>query len=103
MTVEVVWSPRSRSDLIEIYLRIAGEQPKAAERYLDRIEQRADVLAQHPRLGRRRPDIRPATRMLVEAPYVILYETIPDSDSGPVDRVEIVRVVDGRRNLLSLF
>jgi toxin ParE1/3/4 len=37
--------------------------------------------------------------MLVEAPYVILYETIPDADQGPVDIIQIVRVVDGRRDL----
>jgi toxin ParE1/3/4 len=54
-------------------------------------------------MGVRRSDIRAAARMLVEAPYVILYETIPDSDEGPVAAVEIVRVVDGRRDLASLF
>jgi len=36
--------------------------------------------------------------MLVEAPYV-LHETIPDADQRPVDIVQIVRVVDGRRDL----
>jgi len=32
-----------------------------------------------------------AARMLVEEPYVILYETMPDADNGPVHTVEIVR------------
>ena len=54
-------------------------------------------------MGARRPDISPPARMLVEAPYLILYEIFPDTDDGPIDQVEIVRVVDGRRNLLSLF
>jgi len=36
---------------------------------------------------------------LVEEPYLILFETHPDTDDGPVDWVEIVRVVDGRRDL----
>ncbi len=36
--------------------------------------------------------------MLVERPYLILYELTPDTDEGPVELVEIVRVVDGRRN-----
>jgi len=39
--------------------------------------------------------------MLVEAPFVLLYETIPDTDDGPVEWV--VRVVDGRRDLNRLF
>jgi toxin ParE1/3/4 len=37
--------------------------------------------------------------MIVELPYIILYETIPDTDTGPVDRIEIVRLVDGRHDL----
>jgi len=41
--------------------------------------------------------------MLVEGPYLVLYETHPDTDEGLVDEVEIVRVVDGRRDLTGLF
>jgi toxin ParE1/3/4 len=41
--------------------------------------------------------------MLVEGPYLILYEAHPDTDEGLIDEVEIVRVVDGRRDLTSLF
>jgi toxin ParE1/3/4 len=101
--VELRWSPQARTDLLDIYLVIAADQPAAAERYFDRIEAKVELLRSHPRIGVRRSDIRPAARMLVEAPYVILYETIPDSDDGPVAAVEIVRVVDGRRDLASLF
>jgi hypothetical protein len=36
-------------------------------------------------------------------PYLVLYATRPDTDEGPVDAVEIVRVVDGRRDLTILF
>ena len=61
------------------------------------------MLAEQPRIGMRRPEIRPSARMLVEHPYVILYETVPDTDEGPIDHIEIVRVVDGRRDLPSLF
>jgi toxin ParE1/3/4 len=51
----------------------------------------------------RRPDIRPSTRLLIEGSYLILYETHPDCDEGSIDDVEIVRIVDGRRNLKNLF
>jgi len=101
--VEVVWSPQSREDLLDIYVTIGLENPKAAERYYDRIEARAAMLAEQPRMGIRRSDIRVAVRMLVEAPYLILYEVTPDTDAGPVDTIEIVRVVDGRRDLYGLF
>ena len=60
------------------------------------------LLRQQPRLGACRPDIRPGLRMLVESPYLLLYRVEPDSDQGPVERVEIVRVVDGRRDRADL-
>jgi toxin ParE1/3/4 len=40
---------------------------------------------------------------LVQRPYLILYEIQPDSDEGPIEVVEIVRVVDGRRDLIGSF
>ena len=103
MAVEVVWSPAARVDLSDIYVTIGSESTTAADRYYDWIEDRALQLADQPRLGVRRPDIRAATRMLVAAPFVLLYETIPDTDNGPVELVEIIRVVDGRRDLSRLF
>jgi len=50
-----------------------------------------------------RPDIQPGLRMLVEAPYVVLYRIEPDSMEAPVEAVQIVRVLDGRRDLPNLF
>jgi toxin ParE1/3/4 len=41
--------------------------------------------------------------MLVEGVYLLLYETHPDSDDGPVDEIEIVRVVHGHRDLSRIF
>ena len=54
-------------------------------------------------MGSRRPEIAPTARMLVEGSYLILYELHPDSDDGPVERVEIVRVADGHRELSRIF
>jgi toxin ParE1/3/4 len=89
--------------LLEIYTMIGLEQPAAAERYFDRIEDKAGLLTEQPRMGVRRLDIHPSTRMLVEAPYLILYRTDPDTNDGPIHAVEIVRIVDGRRDLLGIF
>jgi len=54
-------------------------------------------------MGRRYPEIAPTARVLVEAPYLILYEATPDTDDGAVSVIEVVRVVDGRRDLKALF
>ena len=77
MAFRLVWSPAARTDLIDIYVTIGSENIRAADRYYDRLEARAMQLADQPRMGVRRPDIRPSARMLVEAPFVLLYETIP--------------------------
>ena len=103
MAPRLLWTPQARADLIDIYLTIGIEQPAAAERYLAKMEQKAKLLVGQPRLGVRKPEIHPAARMLIESPYVLLYETEPDTDEGPIDVVEIVRVVDGRRDLRNLL
>jgi toxin ParE1/3/4 len=54
-------------------------------------------------MGVRRPDIRPSMRMLVEASCLLLYRTDPDTDEGPIGAVEIIRVIDGRRDLRGIF
>ncbi|MGJ5203512.1 type II toxin-antitoxin system RelE/ParE family toxin [Bradyrhizobium sp. HKCCYLR20261] len=99
MAIELIWSNQAQADLIDIYLLIGVEQPAAAERYLDRIEAKLELLRSQPRMGVRRSDIRPSMRMLVETPYLLLYRTVPDTDEGPIDAVEVIRVIDGRRNL----
>jgi hypothetical protein len=67
------------------------------------MEEKASLLVSSPRLGVRRPEIATAARMLVEGVYLLLYETHPDSDDGPVDEIEIVRVVHGHRDLTRVF
>jgi len=100
MPTKLIWSNQARDDLLDIYVLIGLEQPAAAERYYDRIEQKAHLLQSQPRIGVRRTDIRPGLRMLVEIPYLILYRTDPDIDEGVVNTV---RVLDGRRDLGRLF
>lgn len=99
----VLLSPAAERDLEEIWLAIAADNRRAATGLLRLIAARIKGLADHPRLGPRRADIRPGARMLVAGRYLILYETRPDTDEGPLDAVEIVRVIDGRRDLPTLF
>jgi toxin ParE1/3/4 len=99
----LIWHPSAREDLLEIYTKIAAENPITAERFYDDIETRANRLSEYPRIGPRRSNIQKEMRMLVEGRYLILYETHPDSDEGPIDEVEIVRVIDGRRDVPGLL
>lgn len=103
MAVKLNWTGRAHEDLLEIYCLIAEDNPSAAERDIASLEEAIRTLAVHPRMGPRRPEIRPSTRILVENPYLILYETEPDTDHGRIQEVNIVPIVDGRRDLPTLF
>ena len=98
MALEPIWRPRARIDLIDIYVAVARYNPLAAEKICGEIEAKVALLATYPRLGPRRRDIRPNARVLIERPYLVLYQLIPDTDEGPVDAIIIVRVVDARRD-----
>jgi toxin ParE1/3/4 len=67
------------------------------------IAARIETLAMFPRMGPLRSDVRPDVRALVHRPFIVLYAIHPNGDDTEVDMVEIVRIVDGRRNLRRLF
>lgn len=103
MRAKVLWTPQAREDLLDIYVTIGLDNPSAAERIFMAFETQVELLANMPRMGVRRPEIAPSTRMLVEGVYLILYETHPDTDDGPIESVEIVRIVHGQRDLGRIF
>ena len=99
----VVISPRAESELEDIWFAIATDNPLVAMKVVRNIGERIDSLAYHPRLGPRRPDISPVVRVLVEPPYLIIYEHHPSGDEGPVELVDIISVIDGRRDVTGLL
>ena len=103
MKPALFWTPQAREDLLEIYVIIGLDKPSAAERFMTAIEEKATSLIGQPRLGVRRPEIAPEARMLSHGSYVILYRTYPESESGPVDTIEIVRIVHGHREMARIF
>jgi toxin ParE1/3/4 len=87
---------QAEEDLVGIWIYIAADNPGAADRLLDEIESKAQLLAVNPELGQARPDIADELRYLPVGRYLILYRVI---DRG----IEIVRVVHGARRLEDLF
>jgi toxin ParE1/3/4 len=79
-------SPAADGDLEDIWLTIAADSPAAATRITRAIGAKIEHLANHPRLGPRRKDILPATRILIEGPYLVLYETHPRRRRRPSRR-----------------
>lgn len=71
---------------------IARDDPSAADRVLDAIEQRWQQLKHYPYSGVSREEIAPNLRHLVIRQYLILYRV-------GAETIEIVRVLHGRRKL----
>jgi len=91
-----ILTARAEDDLLEIWAYIAADNPAAADRVLDRIEDVFGRIAAHPQLGAARPDLADGLRYSVSGNYLVLYRQVDDA-------VEIVRVVHGGRDLPSLF
>ena len=47
----IVFTNRAREDLIGIWLHIAEDDPMTADRVLDRLDEAAGHLAEHPEMG----------------------------------------------------
>jgi toxin ParE1/3/4 len=89
-------TPAAEQDLQDVWLYIAQDNTRAADKLLDRIEVQCELLANHPQLGPARDDIAKGLRYHPLANYLILYRVIAQG-------VEIVRVVHGARNIIDLL
>ncbi|MEJ0059127.1 MAG: type II toxin-antitoxin system RelE/ParE family toxin [Terricaulis sp.] len=97
---KIEFAPRARRDLVDIegYLtREAGS--RRAKAVLARIRERIGQLAEQPRSGPERDDLR-GRRALICRSYVAIYR-LRNRDNG--DIVVIVRIVHGARDLPALI
>lgn len=83
-------------DLLDIWAYIAQDNPKAADKLADEIENKFILLAGQPQLGPARPDIASELRHFPVGNYLILYREIAEG-------IEVVRVIHGARRLSNLF
>ncbi len=85
-------SLRAEDDLISIWIYVAHENEAAADRLLDRIEERWQQLAQFPYSGAPSDDIGTGIRHVVVGEYLSFY-------CVGTEAVEILRVLHGRRRI----
>ena len=91
------WSPEARADLSEIwnyYVKVAGRH--TADKIVREIGEVCRLLEDHPFAGRARDEVRPGLRSIAARPHVVFYRVKNDI-------AEIVRVLDGRRDLDEIF
>jgi toxin ParE1/3/4 len=93
----VLWSPRAYGDLFNIWQDSWAEGTLAsADRTLKKIYEIGWLLGGYPEFGRARDDVRAGLRSALAQRHVIFYRIKPDA-------IEIVRVLDERRDVDSIF
>jgi toxin ParE1/3/4 len=93
----VVWSPRAKQDLRQIwryFTRVAS--PEVADNLLREIRDAAQRLGERPLLWRARDDVMPGLRAVLVHPYTVFYRVTDIS-------VEVVRVLHERRDFTAVF
>jgi addiction module RelE/StbE family toxin len=91
--VRVVWTRRAETDLEEIGDYIAADDPVAAERWVNKLLEQAQKVANAPLGGRVVPEIRMGSvRETFLRAYRIVYRVY-------ADRVVILTVFEGHRRL----
>ena len=72
--MRVLWTVGARTDLLEMFDYVAGEDLDAAVRLRDRIRSTTNVLSDHPEIGRMVPELgNAATCELIVRPYRVVY------------------------------
>lgn len=92
----IIRTPKAAEDLIDIYSYIARRDPQAATRMLLGLGRQIELLAERPRIGRLRDDLRAGLRSWPFRRHVVLYRTISNG-------IEIIRVVHGARDLAAVL
>lgn len=94
----LIWSPESIGDLTDVwnyYAQVAGR--RTADNIIREIGNTVRLLEDHPYGGRARDEVRGGLRSLAANPHVIFYRVTAD------EVAEVVRVLDGRRDIDAIF
>lgn len=93
----LVIAPRAEADLDEIRAYIAQDDPRAAKRFVKRLREECQFLAEHPGVGQLQPELGVNDiRTFSYRNYVIFFRPIKDG-------VQVVRVLHGARDWPSMF
>jgi toxin ParE1/3/4 len=83
-------------DLLNIHSYLAERNPAAAGALAHEFEDKFASLSRFPSIGRDRSHLLPGSRSVLIRHYIIFYRIEPD-------RLTILRVLDGRRDIDSEF
>ena len=86
----------AEDDLVQIWAFIAERNLRAAEGLLNTINEKCELLAHSPEIGRRRPELDPDLRSFPVGNYVIYYHRVEDG-------IEVIRVLHAARDVEVIF
>ena len=92
------WTPTAKRELDEIhdFIGIERHSPSAAANLVREIHEKANLYASQAEVGAPREDLGEGFRVFSVKAYIIVYREIRTG-------IEVLRVVDGRRNYRALF
>jgi len=93
---ELIISPEAETDLLEIWLYIVEDSPVNADRYLDKLNDKALNLCEFSEIGIDRPELAKDLKSFPVDDYLLYYKS---TDTG----IELVRVLHGSRDIKQLF
>lgn len=88
--------PLAADDIAEIWDHIADDSLRAADRWIDQLDEQFVLLASQPLMGRSRHELAPGLRSFPFGRHVIFYEPI----EGGVD---VVRLLHSARDVDAQF
>lgn len=90
--LQLIKSPRSEADLIDIWLYVAEDQPLNADRLLDQFNHTLHQLLDMPTMGIERPELAPELKSFPVSNYILYYRV-----SG--NQLQLVRVLSSARDI----
>jgi toxin ParE1/3/4 len=92
----LLFTSAAERDLYDLLAYIAAQSPETAIQVVARIREKCSLLASHPQLGERRQEFGADHRCFPIERWVVIYRDRPG-------QVEIIRIVDGARDIDSLI
>lgn len=92
---DLIISPEAEQDLVDIWVYIAEDSPVNADNYIDKLIEKAEVLANNSLIGVERNELAKGLRCFPVDHYILYYFPLDNT-------VELVRVLHASRDILAI-
>ena len=92
----VTLRPQAELDILEIWGYIADDSVRAADRWVDELNEKFALWATQPRMGTARDELMVGLRSLSFGRYVVFFESMSYG-------IDVIRVLHGSRDLERFF